>query len=824
MPETAAITPTPTRQPDDPSALRIVLFGMPDAGKSSLLGALVQAAHSQERALQGKLSDYPNGMADLWRRVYDDRPKETLEEIVPYPVLYEPAAKGSGLPSKVKAILYDCDGRIANDLLAQHLKLDRDSKQGSLARAVLDADALILAIDASAGQEQIDIDFREFGIFLGVLEAHREHRREIGGLPVFLALSKCDLLAREAVSRGEWEQRVALRRRQVKESFAEFLDANAPGTLPGFGTVELRISPTAVKWPNLKDLPAKPREPVGVAELFRDSIRAAYGFRNRAVRSDHRLRWTVGIVSGFLAMAAAVAIIMFVTGGPEVKIGGLADMVAKFEARDKPLPDRLTGDLQKRLEELNELRDHPEFDKLPMNRKTYILDRIEEVHAYQKLRDELRILPIPERARDLRDLKEIEDLLAANPVPAKFAEEWDKAPPPLEIDRRRRLEECQTLREGVAEMQAFYATLRNKAKAQLFEPEFHIRWIEKVDSTLAFEKTPPFKREDGLKGIAYEFKERKEALNEWMAVRHRLENLRDMGLALGLVSDQDASAAVLVVPALPADADLNAFCKIRWEELQKQYPSYATWTLDSLPDPLKEDVRKRLKRSLDQLNRDSRKMILAKFRQIRPTGDDTHADWKEIATSILTPPLQDWRALLGFVTKLLDPLAEDPATSTAKFLNKESFELQIKSVSLTIPNNIAQGPFTPEDDLRVIQQFQSGGKNTMVLRLDKAATVTGAVNKKYRFNIEKGEGKLLCKPGDAISAELGLLKGSKAWQFTWSSSRTVAYTFESLNREPFLKTAESAERGSLADDVTITVDVALPVIPEMLPEVRREKK
>src|SRR6478672_11561869 len=73
-----------------PDALRIVLFGMPDAGKSSLLGALAQAAQTQERALGGRLSDLSNGLAELQHRLYDERPRETLQEIVPYPVAYEP--------------------------------------------------------------------------------------------------------------------------------------------------------------------------------------------------------------------------------------------------------------------------------------------------------------------------------------------------------------------------------------------------------------------------------------------------------------------------------------------------------------------------------------------------------------------------------------------------------------------------------------------------------------------------------------------------------------------------------------------------------------
>src|SRR5437764_12021950 len=104
---------TPTQPATiDPGAVRVVLFGMPDAGKSSLLGALAQAAQSQERALGGRLIDLSSGLSELQRRVYDERPRETLEEIVPYPVALDPLAGAKPDPDRREsAVLVDCDGR-----------------------------------------------------------------------------------------------------------------------------------------------------------------------------------------------------------------------------------------------------------------------------------------------------------------------------------------------------------------------------------------------------------------------------------------------------------------------------------------------------------------------------------------------------------------------------------------------------------------------------------------------------------------------------------------------------------------------------------------
>ena len=158
MPESSATAPSLVHL--DRSALRIVLFGMPDAGKSSLLGALAQAAQTQEHVLNGHLTDLSQGLSELQRRLYEEAPRETLEEVIPYPIAFEPFAKAGAPESngRVDAILVDCDGRVANELLARRRSLNTDSRDGTLAQAILDADALILAIDASAPVTQINAD------------------------------------------------------------------------------------------------------------------------------------------------------------------------------------------------------------------------------------------------------------------------------------------------------------------------------------------------------------------------------------------------------------------------------------------------------------------------------------------------------------------------------------------------------------------------------------------------------------------------------------------------------------------------------------------
>jgi len=193
-------------EPSNPTAaasirtddLNIVLFGMPAAGKSSLLGALAQASQGQEHLLNGRLVDVSHGLEELRRRLYDESALRTAEEVVPYPVDFE-LFRGEGRNAKatqhVGAVFIDCDGRVANDLLVRRQAIPEDSAEGTLAREVNDAETLVLVIDASAPPAQVEADFAEFERFLRQMEMSRGQRTEVGGLPVFLVLTKCDLLA-----------------------------------------------------------------------------------------------------------------------------------------------------------------------------------------------------------------------------------------------------------------------------------------------------------------------------------------------------------------------------------------------------------------------------------------------------------------------------------------------------------------------------------------------------------------------------------------------------------------------------------------------------
>ncbi len=264
----------------------------------------------------------------------------------------------------------DCDGRVANEMLLHQQAPDEDSPEGTLAHEIVEADTLILVVDSSAPRERIETDFAEFNRFLKIMEHDRGRRVEVSGLPVFLVLTKCDLLACLGDSSADWIDRIEQRKRDVDAHFREFLEneeargeqhqvgAKAEEIDPSardfekdmltdtptdgtsiFGGIDLHVWATAVKRPELAGTPAKPREPYGVAELFRQCLGEAQRFRRREERSSRRIvRISIGSVIVALGLLALVVTLFVVNRN--TRLAMLAARVEDFRALDHGPPAR----------------------------------------------------------------------------------------------------------------------------------------------------------------------------------------------------------------------------------------------------------------------------------------------------------------------------------------------------------------------------------------------------------------------------------------------------------------------------------------------------
>src|SRR5262249_60633632 len=120
----------------------------------------------------------------------------------------------------------------------------------------------------------------------------------------------------------------------------------------------------------LAGVPAKPREPAGVAELFRHCLDAAHAFRARQRRSSRLLLWTAGgagvVVAGMVALAAAL---LSGVGHNERQLSNLESRVESYRTTEgQSSAERLRGDprsLEERIAVVEELKRDPEFKTFP---------------------------------------------------------------------------------------------------------------------------------------------------------------------------------------------------------------------------------------------------------------------------------------------------------------------------------------------------------------------------------------------------------------------------------------------------------------------------
>jgi GTPase SAR1 family protein len=401
-------------------ALRLVLFGRNDAGKSSLLGALMQAAQTQVHLLDGRLTDLSGGLTELQKRLYEQGPGDTSEEVVPYPIRFQPERGGKKI---IDAVLIDCDGQAVNRLLEGRHLLTGDDPVGPLAQAIMAADALILVVDAAAVPAQVDADFGQFEHFLRLLEQSRGRQIEVTGQPVLLALTKCDLLVHGDETKAtvaDWLNRIDDRQRRVGERFGEFLArAWRKDALP-FGQIHLEsVRATAIKQPALADRPAQPQEPYGVAELFRDALVDAQVYRSRRKQSNRGLFRTVAASAGLVTLMFALLAGLVGLAVNSHEPGPLEQEVTRY-LKDGPSYSRVP----EQIADLKEWASDPVFASLPPARQQQVRDRLDELTAYEDHENKLNAITDPLQARTVAEVSDIANRLKQLRIPPAYAEKW----------------------------------------------------------------------------------------------------------------------------------------------------------------------------------------------------------------------------------------------------------------------------------------------------------------------------------------------------------------------------------------------------------------
>jgi hypothetical protein len=821
--------------------LRIVLFGMPAAGKSSLLGALAQAAEIQQHILHGRITDSTHGLEELQHRLYAERPQRTADEIVEYPIRFEPFAVESlngSTTERLDATLIDCDGRVANDLLVRKEALREDSPEGTLAREVLDAETLLLVVDASAPAAQVEDDFNEFGRFLSFFERSRGRRSEVSGLPVFLVLTKCDLLAQPTDKVADWIEHIEERKRQVNERFHAFLD-RATQANGSFGKIDLHLWATAVKRPALAGSPGKPTEPYGVAELFRQCLETAEEFRQSTRQSRRRLLYTLLGVGGILGvlLGLAVAFVFQHKGQPP---GELANKVENFLFIEGRSPaDRLKGTpslLRQRLALLSELHSDPGFSSLSKEDQEKVAARQEELEQYLNYLDSVLATRQPAAISDERTLQAAEDALRSK-LALPHAE-WSQTDAGKLQESR--LAQIKALRRAVDETENWYDALRTEGSRLWLFTGYDkadgatmdwLGWQTKVKELAARAGKPPFKESDpisGAEGLTYatvlRFDRVVEARNAAEEAVARLERVRQIVDALGLGGITAGKIAPLAITASRPFTFKDASARVL--ELKKSYPQYdEQFRLSNLPDVLVPAIKQAARSNYERILEPARAEVLLHLRLAGKGNEETLGRWRELEGWLANPEeLKDWRILATTLVRLFDPERSepDPVIELASFIKKDAFELSMKRLALRIPDDLAK---RPSGDLTIFQQSADGQNAVLSFEVlldkqpdEKTKTVTYQLRPLDRSN-------LTYRPGDKLWAVLPLrdiAKRDDEWALTWTRCRSDVYQFERLTREPRLhRKDQKATEGKIAEGVSLTVTQGsgIPTVPDLVPVV-----
>jgi hypothetical protein len=766
-------------------------------------------------------------LAELQHRLYDATPRETLEEVVPYPVSFDPFTPvGAKIGAEhFEAVLVDCDGRVANDLLSRRRALTASSGERTLAGAILEADTLILVIDASAPTAQIEADFDEFGRFLRLLKQNRGQRTEVGGMPVFLVLTKCDLLAHANDTPAGWMECIEQRKRDLDRRFQEFLaQQKKAGPLP-FGSIDLHLWATAVKRPALAGSPARPREPYGIAELFRQSLEYGQDFRRRQGRSARRLLWTVTGSSGVvLAMVALTAVLL--ANRQEKIVNPLADKVSSYRVTEGSTPSaRLRGPLQRQLAELKELQNQPGFEQLSSEDQDYVRGRIQELQDYIDYRERLLQVRLPYAANETELNRAEKQLREELVLPSRYENEW--AQTEAAQLRERLLKDAQALRvvlqwyrrkiNDVGEWLSF-------ANSKPTDAPSWEEWLKQVDELLNATFPPP-QGEEAKYDAVLRFDGVAAAAKELDTAQQPLRRLRDLVAALGLAGRlPDGTRQPLDIP----DRCTLAQVENHVQKLEKRYPGLMKEVAATeLPEAIAEELRRRARTSYDHLLEPGRETVLARLQEANAEGQETLAGWRRLRPWLVDPvELRDWRILARPLVRLQDPQAKDPVDVLADFLRQDQFDVGLRNLKLEVPFDRKLRPVGP-----ITVYFGSGNdeiKPAVVLtRDDEGHRDFQKRITTYKFQRESGS-LIVYRPGDHLFATLPVRKENEGgdWLLTWARNRSELYQFERLVRPPRLHRKEQENtQGELMENISLTVvpERDLPRVPDLVPVVKLKK-
>ena len=824
-PATAAITAAEAFAP------RVVFFGLPRSGKSALIEAFVRTATTSPRTDVVPLA-----------------PAGEKQGVRGELVLHRIRVENPAVPAGGSFVIGDCDGQAAGDLLSHPDVFVRGQARGALAAAVRSADALVLVLDASADAAEETRTFESFHQFLDALQESRTFGREVGGLPVFLTLTKCDRLALPGDQPTDWMARVARRGEEVKARFEGYFgdhltDGDASPFLP-FGSLEVYLAATAVKAPAGPVFAqyADPDGTFGVARLVEVSLPAARAHRDRALAARSRLKWTV-TGAGLLLATMLFGLIGLATGNGFGSADLLADRVRAYQ-RDEPPPAVRLSDrhIAKYRKELVAVRAAAGFDRLPDDLRGFVLQRLEEFDAYTVYRAKFQPPRLgPGEVRTREQVEQLDaDLSGDLAPPPEYAAVW------ADTEAVRLWRKWQTdlvlVREAEAWLHDWYRGLIRRANQLLLtEKPPDYGWRGQVTTLFANADSPPVRPADEVekspavpvlrgKKLTYApvFAHERvdQARRDWADTRDRLTHLRDLTDALGMTVGPGTPAPVLDLPEPTADGSRD-LAAARLAALRVAFPpavypddTYPEWAAKGFPDPVRQAVEARLRNVFDTGTRHVRRMTAAAFGST-PEAPDR---WQGLADGLLQEPaLKAWGRLLGLLRRWADSSGPpgDPVQEFADFLRRDRFELSLKAVVVGIPDDLLEQRAMPSGRF-VVTHTPAGGRPTeLPFRLEGEGKRDRPLTQ-YTFAPDGHAGTFTYRPGDGLTASLPVRAGGQDYRLVWSAGRSTMYQIDRLAQSPVLEKVGPVPSAEPAPGVKLTAAPpgGLPAVPVLLPDLR----
>ncbi|OWK40908.1 hypothetical protein FRUB_04800 [Fimbriiglobus ruber] len=813
----------------------MVFFGPSFSGKSTLIRIFVHAAAASPEQDAIVLTPAAASAAIV------------SGESVPYLIRVDDP--GVGPPGKF--VICDSDGRTAEELLARPDVFDRRASGGALATAVRAADALVLVVAADASPQAVGQTFESFRQFLGGLERGRTFGRVVGGLPVFLTLTKCDELHSSGDAPTDWLARVDVRKDEIRKRFVvdfgdELVTEAEPDEEPTddpflpFGSIDLHVAATATRVPDGPAFAAHsdPGGTFGVADLVRDSLTAGRAYRDRATGAARRLKWTVRGAGAVLAtmligLTGLVAASGF-AGDP------LADRVRAYEASEPPPAVRLSDAQYARFRhELQAVRVNPRFDALPTDLKDFVTTRLSEFDAYKEYRGRFRpprLGPAEVRSTEQAD-RLAADLTTALAPPPEYAEAW------AETDAVRLWWKWQAdlvlVREAAGRLQDWYSGLIRRANQLLLtDKPPDPAWRAEVGGLFKSAVAPPFaptaEIEQSLAvpivrgrkltyAPAFAADRVVRSATDWADARDRLTHLRDLADALGLIAGPGAPFAVLELPEPTPDGNgSRELAAARLAALRVAFPppaypgdDYPEWVTDAFPDPVRKLLDTRLAGTFDVGARHARVVVA----QLLNGAEDRTRAADQIARD---DGLKAWSRLLGLLRKWTAPPATpvvDPVRELVEFLKRDRFDLDLRSVVVTLPDDLLEQRPEPRGSFVVTHTPAGGAPREYKFRVEGDGRREHAATA-FTFVPDGPSAAIPYRSGDGLTAALGLRAGGREYRLVWSGGRSAVYQFDRLWAPPKVEKVGPLPVPEPAPGVRLVVPPpgTLPAIPALLPD------